>query len=395
MIETGKFRTLTEVRERNNGGAETAWPVAIDVGYSGVKVMSPSAVACFPSYAARIQEEYGVIGEMPDSYIVYTDLQSGEKWVVGQSAQDNIHDRDTSVSERALYGRDRYGDPAFRVIVRTGLAIGMSAGKFGSPDGKRVVIQTGYPPRYEEDTEDLVEAMEGEHEYAVKIGSHKEQKYHFTLSREDIYAMKQPLGTLFSVTIDRDGNDVQSMRDLLRKNVIVFDAGFGTLDLFPVRAGHLGESETDDKLGMYRVLQETSSELKRKHGIYANVPAMQKYLKTGMARYYRKNVSKDIPFGNILEAASERVCLEAVAKMQSSFHLDEFDYLIITGGTGDAWKSIIRRELAQMSTLKILDGNCSDVLPFVYANVRGYYLYRLKKCRQEEASARSRKGGAS
>ena len=71
----------------------------------------------------------------------------------------------------------------------------------------------------------------------------------------------------------------------------------------------------------------------------------------------------------------------AVAWMTQMFPLYEYDYLIITGGTGAAWSQRIRDILKDMETLKIVNGNCNDTLPFVFANVRGYYLYRMTKLR--------------
>ena len=67
--------------------------------------------------------------------------------------------------------------------------------------------------------------------------------------------------------------------------------------------------------------------------------------------------------------------------MTQMFPLYEYDYLIITGGTGAAWSSRIREILKDMETLKIVDGNCNDTLPYVFANVRGYYMYRMTKMR--------------
>jgi molybdopterin biosynthesis enzyme len=64
------------------------------------------------------------------------------------------------------------------------------------------------------------------------------------------------------------------------------------------------------------------------------------------------------------------------------FPLYEYDYLIITGGTSAAWANRIRETLKDMETLKIINGNCNDNIPLIFANVRGYYLYRMTKLSQ-------------
>ncbi|MDO4647450.1 MAG: ParM/StbA family protein [Eubacteriales bacterium] len=384
MSSTKDYRAQTITIRRDNGKLSKTWLIAADIGYSAVKIMSHEVVASFPSYASRLGEDRGSFGTIPDSHIVYTDTATGEKWLVGQAAQDRISDRDTSVTEKALYGRERYDDPAFRVIVETGLALGMPAAGKGTAGDKEIVIQTGFPPEYQSDEEDLCAVFSGLHDFSIKIGEHEEVHYRFQILPKNVYTMPQPKGTLFSAVVDRNGVLIPSMKDCLMKNIMVFDGGFGTLDLFPICAGHLEECQTNDQLGMRRVLKETTMMLKKEYGIDISVPALHKYLTTGKARYHKKNVSKDIEFGDLLEEASKKVCKEALQWMSQVYELYEYEYLIITGGTGAAWEGTIREELSEMSTLKIINGNSTDSLGFVFANVRGYFLSRLITIRGEE-----------
>lgn len=378
MIDTQRYKTKTYIKERVNTSADGKWVIAADVGYSGVKVMSPTLCVCFPSFASRITEDRGVMGDVGDNYIIYTDLSTGEKWLVGQYAQDAISDRDTSVTEEALFGRERYEDPMFKVVIRTALGFGLSRGNGGSPDGKELHIQTGYPPAYELDGEELVNAFSGEHWFSLQVGNARAKEFHLTIDKNRIHLMAQPMGTLFSVSVDNDGIPVKEMRSLFKRNVIVFDAGFGTLDLFPIRNGRLEKSQTNQNLGMKRVMQETCRKL-QKSGVNVSVPALQKYLSTGMARYHTRTTSKNVPFTDQLRECTDAVCSEAISWMTQMFPLYEYDYLIITGGTGAAWDAKIREELKDMETLTIIDGNCNDTLPLIFANVRGYYLYRTSK----------------
>ena len=376
MLDTKKFRPDTVFQERKNGDNDKIWLIAADFGYSGVKIMSPTRIAWFPSYASRISVDRGFIGELPSTHIVYTNLENGEKWIVGKSAQDEISDRNTSITEKALFGRERYDDPMFHVIVEAGLAAGMMSGEYGNPAGKEIYVQTGYPPAYEADTDDLRDVIAGNHHFSLKIGNLPEQVFQFTILPENVYAMPQPMGSLFSVTVTMDGKRIPEMRNVMKSSCMVFDAGFGTLDLFPIKNGRLEDCQTNDNLGMKRVLKETASLLRKKHGIDVSVPALQKYLDTGKARYHRKNISRDIPFSDLLESASSRVCEEAVAWMTQMYGLYEYDYLIVTGGTSAAWMSYIKDAMKDMSTLKIVEGTNGDTLPPVFSNVRGYFLYR-------------------
>ena len=51
------------------------------------------------------------------------------------------------------------------------------------------------------------------------------------------------------------------------------------------------------------------------------------------------------------------------------------DYLVITGGASDAWKVQIQEFFQGIETLKIIRGNQNHDLPYIFNNVRGYYMY--------------------
>ena len=53
----------------------------------------------------------------------------------------------------------------------------------------------------------------------------------------------------------------------------------------------------------------------------------------------------------------------------------DYEYLVVTGGTGAAWYDWIQDKFKN-SKLQIIPGNRNDNLDMLYANVRGYYLFR-------------------
>ena len=67
--------------------------------------------------------------------------------------------------------------------------------------------------------------------------------------------------------------------------------------------------------------------------------------------------------------------MEKAKNITNSFR--DFSYLIISGGTGEAWFPQIKEYLSGLKNLTVLAGNMQDPsIPFLYANVRGYYFYR-------------------
>lgn len=378
-MDTTKFKTRTMVKARDNGDSGEKWCVALDVGYSAVKVFSPNFVALFPSYAKK--EEANFIGEIASDVILYKDLLTGDSWTVGEAAQESIDSRDTAESENTLYGRERYATPMFKVLVETGMGIGVLPSKTNSRGEREIFVQTGLPPKYlKMDQESLKDVIAGRHYFSLKLGPNAERVFDFTIKRENIHVMIQPMGTLYSVMTNTDHTPVANASDYLSKNTLVFDPGFGTLDIFPIRKGRSEGFETFDNLGMKRVLAETVAVINRNYDQDVTIPAMQKFLARGTFRLVTKEngrkITQDVPFGDILAEKNRSVCMEALQKLEQAFPLEEYDHLIITGGTSAAWNEIIRDYFSGMSTLKIVCGNQTDNLPFVFANVRGYYLFR-------------------
>lgn len=386
MIKTSNFKTKTLNLERSNVSANSAWGIALDIGYSAVKGFSPNAVYCFPSYARKITTEMLSLAQPSPNDIQYRDEYTGETWLVGVAAQNMITSDDSQDSVQELYGRNRYFSPMFNVIARVGLALGMMSNSYGSPNGKNIVVQTGLPPAYlKSDTDLIKEALSGAHDFSIKLGNKQWERFTFDLPEENIWVMAQPMGTLLSIATDNNGKFIPEAKKYFSSSMLIFDPGFGTFDVFNIRNRLIQSYETFDNLGMKRVLQETSDEIYKTHKTEIPVPAMQKYLETGEIKVIDRRAHKTTvkPFGDILEDKNKMVCEEAINKINSVYNdLIDHDYLVITGGTGAAWNDIVMEYYKDMETLKIIPGNQNDSLPYIFSNVRGYYMYMIGKLKQ-------------
>ena len=389
-MDTKKFRTGTDIIERDNGKLNGIWPIGLDLGYSGVKMLAPNKAARFPSYAVRIDEEIQYLTGAPDNSIMYRDNKSGEMWLVGELAQAQMVGTVSDESERAMYGRDRYDDPMFNVVSATGLGVSRLATSYGKAATDRIIIQTGLPESYLEDTPMLKDALAKDYDFALKMGNRPWENFSFKVDESDVYVMSQPKGSLFSVCMQKDGSFHSDVNRYLSSNVIIFDPGFGTFDIFIVNNGAVVKGETAQNLGMRRVFHDTVLSIKDKYGISIAVPAMQKYLETGTVRSIDRKTLKSMeyPFGDDLAAASEKVCDEAISRMFKAIggveKIIDYNYLVITGGTGDAWLETIKDKLKNVETLKIIPANQNDPeLALLYSNARGYYYYRFNKLIKE------------
>lgn len=386
MGYTQNFKTKTIFTERKNESVDGIWTVALDIGYSAVKGFSNNMIYCFPSYCRKITSQMLTFGDNNKTEILYKDNKTEEIWAVGAGAQEMIMADEARDSIAELYGRNRYFSEIFKVISRVGMGIGMLSNEYGSPNGKELVLQTGLPPAYmKSDTVLIKEALSGEHDFSIKIGGKPWVSLTFELPEDHIYVMPQPMGTLLSISTDNNGRPTADAAKYFKSSMLILDPGFGTLDVFNIRNKMIESTETFDNLGMKRVFQETADAIMEKYHQEVTVPAMQKLLTTGEVKLFdRKSRSTRLePFGDLLEEANKKVCYEALQKVDNIYNnLFDHDYLVITGGTGDAWKSIITEYYAGMESLKIINGNQNDMLPTIFSNVRGYYLYIVGKMKR-------------
>lgn len=380
---TNPFKTKTNIYNRKNEFISDAWGIALDIGYSAVKGFSPNKVFCFPAYAKKVSTAPS-LGNANETDIIYTDNKTGDIWMVGEAGQKLM---DSKANQSILYGRNRYFAPLFRVISAVGLGIGLAGNEYGNYEGKRLVVQTGLPPAYiKSDTELLKEALAGEYDFTLKVGNNKPLIFKFILRKEDIFVMPQPMGTLFSIATAANGSQIMEAKKYFNSNLLIFDPGFGTLDIFNIRNRYIESYETYDDLGMKEVFERTVEKIYKKYQTEVSVSSLQNYLNTGeitvFDREKRKTETKS--FANILQEENRAVCSEALKRIDTLYdNLVEYKYLVVTGGTGVAWLPFIKEYYGEMSTLNIISGNQNDTLSSVFANVRGYYMYLFGKMRKE------------
>lgn len=384
MIKTSDFRIKTEVYHRPNGSTDNYWPCGIDIGYSSVKMFTPNKVVIFPSFA--VKNDAQEIGEPGPDYIRYKDLDTGKAWLVGRAAQNTISQRDLSYNDTNLYGRDRYESEMFKVLINTALGFALEANEYGAIGNKQLLIQTGLPSEYiQEDKELLKECFIGNHHFTLKIGSDVEREYNITLGESQIDVMEQPLGTLMSVIMNEDHTFLQNANDYLNGNSIVFDGGHGTLDLFLIKNNVVYEKKTYRDFSMYKVLANTRNKINEEFKQRISPIAMQKCLEEGTFYKHDKYSRKPIPFDSILDEENRKVCNEALDRIASDYELFDFDYFIVTGGTGAAWYEAIKEKFKNLEGYNIVPGNQNDpTLPFDFANARGYYMRLYSKLMRAE-----------
>lgn len=393
-MKTTDFRTRTELNHfQNNGNIPGVWLIGLDIGYSSVKVFSSNVEDCFPSFAVPVPNDYAplLIGtkeeqaEALKDCILYKDA-TGNTWLVGADAQNQLQSGDTSASENILFGRSRYYDPMFKVIAEVGLGLGLWDTSFRQYKGEKICLQTGLPEKYLSDTEELKSVLAGEHTFSLKVGNNDWKVFSFFIEPSEIEVMSQPKGAFYSALINKDNSFLPDAVAISRSNVLVFDPGFGTLDLFPIiTGGNVGHGETFNNLGMKRVFQEVAQSLLDKESVELSLTSIQKVLEDGyVSKYDRKaHKSTQIDLAPYVNEACTNVCSEALEKMENAFDLGEYKYLILSGGTSEAWEPFIRELYKDVTSLQIINANRASKDSLIYSNVRGFYISRAVKLAKE------------
>lgn len=379
-VDPRKFKTKTIIAERDNPKRADIWPIGLDIGYSAVKGFSPNAIFCYPSFAKKQPEGVETIGEPKDTDIEYKDMKTGEVWFVGEVAETFATASDT---DQALYNRQRYFSDSFRVICEVGIALGMLNNRYGSMGSKRPVIQTGLPPEYKKnDEEDLKAVFVGTHEFAIKVGKSEWVPFSFELKENDVYVMDQPMGGLISATITDSGKASADSKRILSSNVIIFDIGFGTADIYEMKNGRIINKNTFDDLAMKRVFKETAEVIDDQYKKKLSTIQMQEVLEKGTFSVFdrRKRTATVGEIAPVLEECSKKVCEELLNTILDMCDINDYAYILLDGGTAAAWYSYITEFFAGMKeTLSIISASKDDTISPVFANVRGYYMYLFGK----------------
>lgn len=386
-MKTIDFKTRTEVVPFRSPEKKDKWVVGIDLGYSGVKGWCSNKYFCFPAYVKAVPDGFSKLTSAADSDILYRN-ESGKIYYVGQLAYDLADAAHMTDDNEELFGSQRFYTESYIIQSEVSTAIGLMANQYGAPGDKEIVIQAGLPPLHLKKGKSEVQAIfQGRHRFSIKLGKQDWKDFDYEISEKNVFVMPQPLGSLISSSVDRDGRTIPNAMKFFRSSIMVFDPGFGTLDLFNVRNGNVVGSNTDPNGGMRRVFELTCDDIYAVYGIALTVPQLQTRLDTGEIKLGEKSAdsrkrtlkSRTYSFENILLENSHKVFDSVVDSLIQVYNIAEnYSYILITGGTSDAWMDYIKDAFADADTIKVVAANANDPsISNIYSNARGYFFQRM------------------
>lgn len=374
------FNTVQEIVACKNP-LKAHWIIAVDIGFSSVKGMSPNKSFCFPSYVKKMDS---TLMSVDEEDIYYRD-ESGV-YLIGTKAQDLVKTDDTNDTDSS-FDRNRYFTKEFVILARTAVAIGLMDNEDRKTHPQlKPFIQTGLPAAYlKEDAPKIKDAFTRPGSYEVRIGNGKWVKIENALKISDVSVMAQPAGTLNSILFDDNGEQRKDSKQIMSKNIMIADIGFGTFDPYGIVNRKKVLEESINNLGMKKVLETASEYIYKDYHMDIRIPQMRKYMKDGFFKVIdiQNMSSKKISLDSYIEKACKEVAVQSIKKLyEMANYFSDYDILVVTGGTGAAWLQYFQELLAHMESLTIIPGNYGNEFPIYLANVRGYYMSayrRLKK----------------
>ena len=372
-MDSKKIRTRQEFNRITNPKGKD-FIIGLDLGYSGTKVFYETGYFCFPSYVKKLGK--GMLDISDEEDILYKENESDDIYMIGYNAQNMLDETSANDIDNSLLTRKRYSDKRFQIIAYTAIALATQY----KNDNREIFIETGLPSSYiDGDKGPLIKALSKPMSFSLKIAGKEWKKFEIKIAPDHIHVIQQPAGTLYSTLIKNDGKFVENAKEILLGNVLVWDIGFLTGDLFGLKGRNKECQESSVDVGMSQVLQLISNKILNDTGEDIKISSLKKVLEKGYFTCVDEDTMsserKDVaPYVEASIKEILHIATESVKTATNAFR--GYDYLIVTGGTGEAWYEDIVDWLKGYKNLKIKPGNSLDHLPMIYANSRGYYMFR-------------------
>lgn len=351
-------------------------PVAIDVGYGGVKVFSMHGMHSFPSILFRVKRDSTFLDNETD--IKYID-ENGNLWYIGDRARDSLEPGSRQIDSDEFYSEKRLETDEFLILMRISIYLGLCNSDFQfNLNNKRIRLCTGLPEEdVERDSSKLRKIISGHHYFKISIGGREFVKVNFDIEEDDIEILSQPQGTIYSMAFDIYGN-IPREDLIIDKNVLVLDGGMYTFDTYLSNRADQGISKTWEDFAMHEVHLHVRDIIKEKTGRYINEFDIEKYMMDdrnpstirydGNQRYY---------FGDAYLNTVKEMATALVKKLKRTYdNFNDVDTVIVTGGTGKAYYPYLE-QLIPVDEIMLAERNDTALGHFdaIFSNVVGFFKF--------------------
>ncbi len=366
-----------EIIPQSNSDLPRHWPIGIDLGTSGIKAFAPNKIFCFQNYAKKLTENEMI--ELSDKDILLCD--GLDTWLIGYQGLDFFNTLDAKLSDNRVYWKEAFPYQNFRVVVKAALGICLLSNDFREYKGEQIIIHAGIPPAYlrmgPAYTDRIMQVMAGDHDFELKIGTGSFDHLKFHVDERNIAFVIQPYGALLSALIPNDCTAIPDDLPIIDTVTLVLDSGFSSVDTLYFT--NTGMKADEYRLrGLIDKFHKVARTVTKRNNICKDLLDMKKEL-MGVHLWevdHHKYRKSNREFDSLPGMNTEDVFKSVVDHlMRLTNFMEDYKFLIISGGTGDALLSSIRNRFEIPPGLTVLSANRHDTsISNVYSNVRGIYL---------------------
>ena len=397
-MAVNNYKTKTTLMEVDNSLSPDVWTIALDVGYSAVKVFAPNKVFSFPTFARpATNPKLEIIG--PDITTMRYRDENNIVYDVGGRAIDIADDFSVLDNEEVMYRRNWYNNETYRICLECALAIATMSNSIRQYKGEPIRVITGLPCQFIEDIPILVSLISGKHSFYF-IPPNEKEWTPVEYNVESTTVIEQHMGAYWSTLFREAYQKSNDFSEIAASNTLVLDGGFGTFDIYGIigKSPQLVSTYTD--FSMKEVFKRTTNEIKDKCDKLVPIPLLYKYLDDGKIRYVKfvKNSAgiidqtdpnclepRSIEFSDILLNHSNEVAKKALSAIRADTNnFSAYKSVILSGGTLAAWAGIFRPYIEKFGIKVYSAGRYCKNFGECFSIVRGYYM-RLALQIQKEA----------
>lgn len=380
LVDKSKLMFFNQIID--GGVSNDIHNVGIDIGYGSLKVMSKYGLHKIQSlvipFVKPIQANTSLQNlYMNDDDILYIE-NSGtfdEKiWAVGQKSLDMLDSDENYIDIDEYYNKKWFLNKEFQILFNVGIFLSQLKSDFSlKEEVQKYNICIGLPVQWVKYHKELQEALSGKRNFKIMMKDKIVHDIEFNISIEDIVVIPQHEGTINSMLLDYEGNEVDKL-DFANRNILLIDAGIRTVDAHLLLKNNKGKSKTWLDVAMLSVKNDVCNYISEETDSEREILEFQldRYI-LGQTPCTIKCGKKIIDFTDILVKSVEEKIKILCKRIQMVYELDDIDCILIAGGTGLCYFD----EFSKMFDVNeiCLAQDLNGLVPFdaTLSNVIGYY----------------------
>jgi hypothetical protein len=343
--------------------------IGLDLGNGHFKQFGVKGELIAPSYFAKYEEFKSSMFNTGLDLKVYQDMtKNSDRFVWGKDVYRSKDKQTTSTDQ------NRYVLSNFVTQYRIGLVeklvqeTGIDEGTFN------VHISTGLPSREKHWDPSIKSNQQLQIEDTMKQSFVMEREgKHIRVNVLSVRVMAQPLGGLFDLTLDNEGNINPTYQDIPNKNILVIDIGSGTTDLTVVHPGFIIDKDFNKSIpkGMFFAYDKISERVNLKDADANATPySVENQILAGRRDYRISDRYFVKEFAEYQKEEMEDLANSLINGIQTYVRTrKDFDKIFLTGG-GSANAHVV--EMFKKWEADIIVANNPQI-----TNAKGYFKFRV------------------